>query len=468
MYKAVLALLLLAFAPNARALDARVTAPESAHCAPAHPFLELRPGERYFRAAGRPTFVLGRNPAGKGPDTYDEHFRHAAAGGERFMRIHFAHIPVDETPGEIKAGLLNTWDAILDAADTHGLAVLPVLGVWSPWNDGSNEETWHLWDKNPFNAALGGPAHRPADLFADTPCRTLWLKRLATLVKRWAHHRTIVGWEIFSELDLITGATEDPAVQFAERAAAVIRESDPWKRPVTASQAGVLEWPKLLRSPALDFIQIHPYADAGFGGRLDDLILSAVRQRLEKYGKPVLIGESGLSSRPPQGTLDIAPRAEVGIRHAIWAAVVSGAMNGRALWWQDGYDQFEGADLCRKYDGAAAPAAAFVRGVDFAGFAPIHCALSDGLKGAMIGNDRELLGWFRDARCDPPDWPMAPTLGQTVTLDVPGASWRAEFFDTVAGDSTGERSLVASNGSAKILLPTFRGSIAIRMKRIGP
>ena len=73
-----------------------------------------------------------------------------------------------------------------------------------------------------------------------------------------------------------------------------------------------------------------------------------------------------------------AARAEVGIRHAIWAAVVSGAMNGRALWWQDGYDQFEKVDLCRHYQQAAAPAALFVRGIDFTGFAPVPATCPPG------------------------------------------------------------------------------------------
>ncbi len=461
------ALLLLALSPDTRTPSAPDT-PERGHPAPERPPLELRAGERYFRAGGQPTFLLGRNPTGRTVADYELHFRHAAAAGERFMRIHFTHAPPDETPGEIKVGLLKTWDAILDAAESHGLAVLPVLGLWSPWNDGTKDETWHLWDKNPFNAALGGPATLPADLFADTPCRRLWLKRLETLVRRWSHRRAIVAWEIFSELDLVTGATEEAAVEFAGLAAAVIRESDPCRRPVTASQAGVLEWPKLLSGATLDFIQIHPYADNRFGGRLDDLILSTVLQRLEKYGKPVLIGESGLSSRPPHGTLDAAPRAEVGIRHAIWAAVVSGAMNGRALWWQDGYDQFESADLCRRYDRAAAPAAAFVRDVDFSGFVPIPCTLSEGLRGAMIGNQTDILGWFRDARCEPPDWPMQPTSEQTVALELPRASWRAEFFDTATGESTGKSQTIVGDRPAKMLLPTFRGSLAIRLKQTGP
>jgi hypothetical protein len=86
----------------------------------------------------------------------------------------------------------------------------------------------------------------------------------------------------------------------------------------------------------------------------------------------------------------------------------------------------------------------------------------------MIGNETEILGWFRDARCEPPDWPMQPTSGQTVALELPGASWQAEFFDTATGESTGECLAIMGNGPANIVLPTFRGSLAIRVQRIRP
>ena len=429
------------------------------------PRFELRPGENYFRVEGRPAFVLGRNPVGMRPQDYAEHFRHAAAAGERFMRIHFTFQPPGEKPGAIDPAMLKAWDAILDAAEQQQLGVLPVLGVWADWNDGSQKETWHTWDKNPYNALRGGPAQQPSELFGDTACRQLWLQRLATLVQHWQHRRAIVGWEIFSELDLVTGATETNAVAFAERAAAIIRAADPWRRPLTASQAGINAWPQLLRSSALDFIEIHPYTDGAFGGRLDELLLKTTRARLARYGKPVLIGESGLNSGPPHNTLDVAPRAAFGIRHAIWAATVSGALNGRALWWQDGYDQFEHADLCSRYHAAAAGAALFVGGVDYTGFAPVPCTLSPGLKGAVLGNSAVRLGWFRDAACEPPNWPTPLLTGQTCDMEAPDGAWQIEFFDTLTGKISGTAQLLARDRRLRIQLPEFRDAIAVRLKR---
>jgi hypothetical protein len=337
-----------------------------------------------------------------------------------------------------------------------------VLGIWSDWNDGSHGETWHSWEKSSFNTALGGPARRPSELLEDTRCRQLWLKRLETVVKHWAPRRCIVGWEIFSEVDLITGATEDRAVEFAVLAAAVVRAADPAHRPTTISQAGVNGWPKLLGNDAVQIVQVHPYAANPYGGNLDELILKSVRERWQTCRKPVLIGECGLDWAPPRDTLDVAPRAEVGLRHAIWASVVSGAMSGRMLWWQDGWDQIENADVCRHYDQIAAPASAFVKGMDFTDFAPVACD-SPGLMGAMLGSDRRLIGWFRDARCVPPQWTLREVSDREVALGSRAGTWKVEFVDTVSGKLISTHTVEAQRNQLKIPLPTFQGSIALRL-----
>ena len=429
------------------------------------PRFELLPGGKFFRVNGKTEFMLGRNPVGMNATAFDDHFRNIAAAGERLVRIHFNYMPPNEKPGEIDANMLRVWDQVLDAAEKHGLAVLPVLDVWSNWNNGSGDlpSQWAKWDNSPFKR--GGQALTPSELFDDTPCRSLWLQRLKKFVSHWSNRRAIVAWEIFSELDLVTGATEDRAVEFVERAAGIIRTNDLWKRPITASQAGINDWPKLARSSALDFIEIHPYASGQFKGQLDSLILSTVRQRLTKYGKPVFIGECGLSASSPHNTLDVAPHARIGIQHAIWASMVSGAMNGRMLWWQDGYDIFEKVDLRSQYEQVAAPAVAFLQDIDFNGFKPVSCVLSNALVGAMIGNDKTILGWFRDAQCEPPEWPIKLVLGQTVTLDASGHSWQIEYFDPTTGQSKDKSLLATQAGRLHIVLPEVKDAIAIRLMR---
>ncbi len=432
------------------------------------PVLELRKGENYFRAAGVPRLVVGRNPTAMNPAAFAEHFKNMAAAGETFARIHFCHMPRDEKPGEISAGMLKSWDATLDAAEKYHIAVMPVFGVWSYWNDGTKGEAWHLWNTNPFNAANGGSAKSPAELFEPGTCRALWMKRLEALVKHWQPRRNIVAWEIFSELDLLTGSSEAKGTAFAVEAAKIIRDADPSHRPVTCSMSGVREWPQLFKSDALDFVEVHPYGDAGRGD-LDELILKSVRERLATYHKPVMIGECGLDWRPPRGTLDTSDRGPVGIRHAIWAAMMSGAMNARALWWQDGYDQFEKADLCSHYQKIATPAGQFVKDIDCAGLAPVNCTMSPGIFGAMLGSatnsagqGRTIIGWFRDAKCVAPKWAMEPVKDQWAELPAREGRWLVEFGDVESGKILESKEVVTRDEKLRVALPEFCGSVAVR------
>jgi len=188
-----------------------------------------------------------------------------------------------------------------------------------------------------FNRALGGPARQPGDFFQDTECRKFWLAWVGQLVKRWQALPNICAWEVFSELDMATGGNEDAALELVRKAAAVVRSSDPRRRPVIASLSGVLEWPKLFSSDALDIIQAHPYANGSprLKNQLDELIFETVRGRLKTYGKPVMIGESGLDWRParpsrPSGVTASAdgdssrPLGGGGLRSDDWPDVVVG------------------------------------------------------------------------------------------------------------------------------------------------
>ena len=101
MRPAILAVAFLAFVTIASAQETPVKT---------GPRFELRPGERYFREDGRPTFLLGRNPAAMNPEGFEVHFRRAAAAGERLVRIHFTYLPPREKAGEIDAGMWQSGD----------------------------------------------------------------------------------------------------------------------------------------------------------------------------------------------------------------------------------------------------------------------------------------------------------------------------------------------------------------------
>ena len=137
--------------------------------------------------------MLGRNPAGMDANAYEEHFRHAAAAGERFMRIHFTWLPDNEKVGEIDAGMLTGWDAILEPPRSMTLPCCPCWACGPTGTTAANKEAWHRWDHNPYNACGAARRNNPASCSATRPCRKLWLKRLETFVRHWAHRRAIVA-----------------------------------------------------------------------------------------------------------------------------------------------------------------------------------------------------------------------------------------------------------------------------------
>jgi hypothetical protein len=304
----------------------------------------------------------------------------------------------------------------------------------------------------------------------------------------------ILGWEIFSELNLIEGidplnATDRSEVAaFVDHVAAVIDANDTADRPVTASLSGTRYWDELAASD-IDFVELHPYADAQ-GGNLDDHILTSVRDFLDNLlpgnlpAKPVFIGESGLDTDlpgDPAGSHTLDPGASFGINQAIWAGAVSGAMNARMLWFEDGYDRYHddenGAplDLRTPYANASLPVKVFLteagHEVDYSGFGPMTLTVSANLIGATLGNNDRVIGWVRGAGAVAPDWPVGPYSGESVTVAVTGQypDWEIRYYDTTNGvllsSEYKQRDL---SGNVTFTLPTFDRSIAFKMAGLAP
>ncbi len=437
------------------------------------PAITLPAGGFYFRVDGESAFLFSRNPAGINPADFESILAAAARQGDRFLRLTVATPAMGgdhgfgyNNKGEILKDWSDHWEDFFDKAEAKGVYVLPVLTTWYDWN----ATGYNTWTANPFNAANGGPADHPREFFRkDSPTQLLFMKMVERLVKRWRDHKNILAWEAFSEINNIQGISQTEGIYLAGQLYKTIKAADGSGRPVSTSLADWGNWDSLLRSDAVDFIGFHPYpAD----GKMDRHILQEVARLRSAIGKPVLIGESGLHFATPdsaEGKITVAEKALTGLRHAVWAELVSGAMNGRALWWEDGvgiYFPALGMPWVRKYDTLETAMVRFSARVDLAGFQPLRAAVSGKIFGGAAGNEAMILGWFRDAKCEPPDWP-APRIaaGQTVTLTVPGtaAEWKVDFYSTQNGaDVIGSVTVTRKGGAVTITLPEFSDDIAFK------
>lgn len=445
--------------------------PDFSLASPAYPEITFHDSS-YFSVNGITSFIFVRNMAGYMPSQYERLLDLTKAGGTQLVRIQLDSMGMGYTrDGNIDEAWAQKWEQVFAHAAENGICILPVFSGWFDWNNGDPDYGYSMWKSNPFNAAIGGPARTPAELFKpDSLTQKFWLHWMKRLVERWQGRENIVAWEVFSEVNISTGATERLGVDFVRKAASVIRAADSRHRPVTASLAEVGEWPDFYRSNDIDFINFHPYPASG---QLDTFIIKSVRQYLAKYHKPVFIGESGLSALPPNpgtSTLTTAENAQVGVEHATWAAMVSGAMNGRSLYWEDGFAVFFPSlnwPFIEKNADIELPASRFARGVNFAGFRPLAARSSGGITGAVLGHEKMVIGWFRDASCEPPNWTMKPAISrQIVTISVPGpaSTWIVDFYNTRTGtEILGSISVTRKGDSVKFYLPTFTNDVAFKM-----
>jgi len=429
------------------------------------PDITLQAGNFYFSVDGQTRFIFSRNVDAYFYEDFGTWMDWAQYNGDRVLRIYFSDGLLGgygyTSAGELNEKWAQNWDAFLNQAEAHGLYVLPYFTGWFDWN------TTNGWPNNPFNPTNGGPAKNRIDIFQDgSPAQELYLQWVAKVVSRFQSHKNVFAWEVLDEGNLINGITEQQGIAFTEHMAQVVRAADPNHRLITASLGDVGTWPNFYKSNAIDIIQVHPYPPSA---TLDRVIVDEVHRELATYNKPILIGESGLNADSPNKYL---PNAEVGVLHAIWADVVSGAANGRALYWEDSYGIFfkELRSIwVNKYADAELPMERFTSGVDFTGFKPITVQYPGGTKiwGASVGNENMVLGWFRDAGSEPPSWKLLPNIhGQTITLLVPGSTqnWQVDFYDTKTGYVLSGSAMVTRQGNGvKVTLPDFTDDIAFKL-----
>jgi hypothetical protein len=448
------------------------------------PALTLHPGDFYFSVDGTQSMIFLRNPTGYTPEDFSLLLDWARQGGTKLLRIHLTVgwntdiFPWSTTTGAVNETWAQEYDRLFDEAEADGIWIMPVFSAWFNWNDGAPDIGGADWQYNPYNQANGGPFAEPGEIFQpDSPAQQEYMEWVKTVVERWQGRNNIVGWEILSEINIASGAPGDTGVDgavsepmaedFTNRMAAMIRATDTKHRPLTVSLAGSpgagQTWAKFYDLEVLDFIEVHPYH-----AQLDREIIAQVHQNLSLHNKPVVIGESGFWG----DNVAIQPNSWIGIRHAIWAGVISGAANARALWSEDGWAFYGGdrplaVEYMEAYATAELPAARFTDGVDFSGFKPLTSTSSPAVWGAAVGNESMALGWYRDAASEPPDWTIQTIpAGQTVTITIPGtaANWQVDFYDTSTGTTILSSTSVTRQGSTvTVILPEFQDDIAFKM-----
>ena len=348
----------------------------------------------------------------------------------------------------------NAWrlDHVLDAAWARGIRVNLVINNHGQGSNGSDPE----WEHSPYNRINGGRLTHPSELFHDAWALAGQEQMRRYLVARYADHPAVLGWKLWSEVNL-TAAREWTAA-WHEQAAARWRALDSYGHPCTTHWSG--DWgvvdPSVARLPDLGYLCIDAYH--GDETSIAELLWRST-EGLRRFGKPVLVTEYGGSW---SGTSHA--QMEAALACAGWVGLVSGHAGAPMLWWWEWVDQGERWGPYRAI-------AAFVRGEDLR-----HPnAAARILSATSPGGQLWCRAWSRPGRllgyCCDPQWVRSSLDRGTITaarIDlgrIAAGAMTVAWWDADRGVVLARESIVHPGGPLVLNPPAFARHIGFKLVR---
>jgi len=432
-------------------------------------FIRVHPeNQRYFADSRGNTFVpigidVGWGEMGGSLD-YEKYFSRLAQNGGNFSRVWQTHFNAGYT---IEWGAYH-WSGIYCGLGCYSLEaaarldrifqIAQSLGIHILWviNQHSQFECamWSSWDDNPFNAKNGGPCESSVDFFTSQEANRLYGARIRYLIARYSAFTSLFAWELFNEIELISGTNADLLNSWQREKAELIKNLDPYKHMITTSYAipiylpAVQDW----TFDGYDLIQKHIYFPNA------PLIIELESNRLWPLTKPMHIGEIGLDFK---GELEEKDVLGIAYHNSIWCALATGYAGTPASWWWDSWvDQY---DWYRHLK----PVSNLVKIFDFAQLDkkmdnPAVHAISTKLEAFGMKGDKVTFIWIHDTRSQ---WRGDQSQNFDEVLDavlIPYdlcGKYTAAIFNTWSGEVL--KTLKIAGCPLTLKLPAFSRDVAV-------
>ena len=283
---------------------------------------------RFITSNGRRYFPVGENMAWSSPSANATNiFPKMGAAHEDWSRVWMTHFyagnglglnldwpKVNNTFGQLSLTVASNWDAIVAAADQAGIHFQMTLQHHGQYSSTNGSNVNPNWEQNPYNTANGGFLSSATNFFTDPTARSLTKRKLRYIVARWGYSPSIMGWELFNEVQFTDAAYANQWTNIEawhNEMAQFIRTNDVYHHLITSSS--VLNEPIWDQT---DYYQHHEYPSDLITGLRDAQDITA-----SQPVAPDFAGECGIDTTP-----------HVGISPPIWAGIMS-AQSGAAMPW---------------------------------------------------------------------------------------------------------------------------------------
>ncbi|WNG50818.1 cellulase family glycosylhydrolase [Archangium minus] len=343
------------------------------------------------------------------------------------------------------------YDAILEAAEKHGLYVILTLFAvgFTPG------ETWKSWEDNPYSTERGGPAETPIDFFERPDIRVLAERKLRYVLDRYGYSPHLLAVDLLNEPEWDGNNGEEFWIPWGEHMAEVWHAADPYGHLVTLGSVG-LHWNESegderpwYASPHNDVLQWHLYGKEYY--QVHALAAEFTRKVAESwgYGKPVLCGEFGYGLDDPQ-TFD---HTHVGI----WSATFSGA--GVLAHSAPPFTADSDVLMTPKRGRHFRVLSDFLSRLSLS--PPLHPQLAplatpEGTRAWVLGRSGYWALWILGAE----KGYGSPVRDATVRMGAPSGKYRVTWWNDVTGEQLATEELTAQQEGLVLRLPGFVRHVA--------
>jgi hypothetical protein len=305
-------------------------------------YVGIAPSRQYFQTGdGQPFRLIGENvcwPDSPGTYNYDTWFSAMQTNGENYARIWMCPwaFGIEDTATSLNNySQQPAWqlDYVLQLAEQRGIYLLLCLdyhGMFATQPDSFGGNNY--WPQNPYNITNGGPCAVANNFFTNSTAKIIYQKRLRYLIARYGYSQNLLAWELFNEIDNdYSFLNSNDVANWHGVMGGWLHTNDVFGHLVTTSLTGGSDRPEIWSLPQLDFAAYHSYGEPGPAARLDVVAQSF----LQRYGKPMMVGEFGTSAAGWNRTNDLYLR---GFRQGVWGGALSGSVGTAMSWWWQNID----------------------------------------------------------------------------------------------------------------------------------
>ncbi len=222
-------------------------------------------------------------------------------------------------------------DSIFRHADRLGIYLQLALAIHNELNFGYPAEDW---TSNPYNILNGGFCVDPQEFFTHPQAREAYRNKIRYVIARWGYAEKLVAWELLSEADNFPfyDAYKTEIIDWSTDLAQWINQHDPYGHLVSVGFALPESEVALWQSDEIGFTQMHLY---GKDKDVEGNVFRQMQHYLEKFDKPVLVGEWGLGHF--SDSMPIWDPNGIAFHNSMWISALTGSMGTVVPWYWESY-----------------------------------------------------------------------------------------------------------------------------------